>query len=133
MNKNLLIAGAVVLGLLLCFPLLASLKGPGPGGAPTAPEESAVATPLIAAPASPSQPPLWNADNLVGTAWNMSGYTVSLGAGGVASANTPLGQVQGTWTVSGSAITVSAMGKVATGEISGDQILFNGQPATRAQ
>jgi len=129
-NKNLLIGGAVVLVLFLSLPLLASFKGAG-GGSTSAPSADSP-TPAAAAPVTLGLPPTWNNENLVGTSWNVSGYVVNLGAGGVASATTPFGQVQGTWNVSGSAMTVKAMGQEKVGQISGDQIIFEGKAAQRA-
>lgn len=126
MNKNVLIAAGVVLALFLALPLAAKLKQGGGGAASTPAGESA-------APADPNQPPYWNASNLPGTAWNAGGYTINLDAGGVASASTPIGLVSGTWTVNGSTLTVSAMGRTINAQISGDQILVEGKPAQRAQ
>lgn len=126
MNKNILIATGVVLVIFLALPLAAKLKTGGGGGAATSSGEAGAAI-------DTSQPPYWNAGNLPGTAWNAGGYTINLDAGGVASANTPIGAVSGTWTVSGSTLTVSAMGRTINAQIAGDQILVDGKPAERAR
>lgn len=134
MNKNLLIAGGVVLALILILPLLAALKGMAFVGVDSAPAgASASGSPDAAIASAPMQAPLLTAENLVGSAWNVSGYTINLGAGGVATAALPFGQVQGTWSINGATITVRAMNKTVTGTISGDQILIDGKPATRVQ
>jgi len=137
-NKPLLIGAGILVVLVLSVPLLASLKtgaGGGGGAASSAESGSAAGTGAASGSTAPAalQPPLLTAENLVGSAWTMSGYQVSLGAGGVATANTPFGQVSGTWSVNGSTLTISAMGRTENAQISGDQILVGGQPATRVQ
>lgn len=124
MNKGILIGAGVVLAIFLLLPLAAQLKkqGTAAGGAESTP-----------AAAGALAPPAWNADNLPGTAWVVSGVTVQIQSGGTASAMTPIGQVSGTWTVNGSNLTVSAMGRTINAQISGDQILVDGEPAQRAQ
>lgn len=133
MNKTVLIVIGVVVALLLALPALSALKS-GAGTA-TAPSASVGEAPAAEAskPAVAVQPPLLNAGNLVGSAWSVQGITINLGAGGVASAQTPIGPVQGTWTVEGANLTVKAMGRTAVGQISGDQILIDGQPIQRVQ
>ncbi len=127
MNKNILIGAGIVIALILALPLAAKLKqGGGGDGAATTTTESA-------APAASGQAPSWNAGNLPGTAWVVSGYTVNLEPGGVASASTPFGQVTGSWAVNGSTLQVKAMGREINAQISGDQILVDGTPAQRAQ
>lgn len=128
-NKTVWIVVGVVIALVASVPLLAQLKK-GMGGS-AAPAASSTEAP--AASATAIQPPLLNASNLVGTAWSAKGYTVQLGAGGVATANTPFGAVSGTWTVDGTKVTISAMGRTIVGQISGDQLLVDGQPVPRAQ
>jgi hypothetical protein len=134
-NKTVLIVIGVVVVLLLALPALSALKsGAGHLPVPSSSNGDAPAAAGEAAqPAVALQPPLLNAGNLVGSAWSVKGFTISLGAGGVASAQTPIGQVQGTWVVEGANLTVKAMGRTAVGQISGDQILIDGQPIQRVQ
>lgn len=133
MNKNILIGAAVVLAIFLALPLVAGLKksadsGGGSAASSEMPVESTGSTGTSGAA------PTWNAGNLPGTVWSIKGYTVTMGAGGQASmAGTPLGTVSGNWVVNGSKLTLSAMGRTIDAQISGDQILVNGEAAQRVQ
>lgn len=128
MNKNVLIVAGVVLALFLSLPILAKLKTGAEGGGATV--ESGAAPDAAAAPLLP---PALNAGNLAGSAWNVKGITVQLGAGGVATANTPIGAMSGEWSVDGATLTVKAAGREVKAQISGDQLLVDGQPAQRVQ
>jgi hypothetical protein len=128
-NKNILIGAAIVIALILALPLAAKLKQGGAGsdaGTPAPTSEPA-------GPTRAGQAPYWNAGNLPGTSWVVSGYTVNLQPGGVASASTPFGQITGSWAVNGSTLNVKAAGQEINAQISGDQILVDGTPAQRAQ
>ncbi|MBI2432658.1 MAG: hypothetical protein HYV26_07300 [Candidatus Hydrogenedentes bacterium] len=128
MNKGAIIAVAVVVVAVLSLPLLASLKKGTSSGSPPA-EGSA---PAAASPAAPAAPPLLNVQNLVGTVWSVKGFQATFGPGGQLSvAGTPLGTVSGTWAVSGATVTVSALGQTYTLQVSGNQLLADGQPIQR--
>jgi hypothetical protein len=128
-NKTVLIVAGVVLALFLSVPVLAKLKA-NQGAAPAA--ETAISG--DSAPPAALQPPLLDAASLTGSSWMIKGYTITLGPGGQASvAGTPLGTVTGTWSVSGSTLSAGAMGRNFTAQISGDQIIVDGQPAQRVQ
>lgn len=139
MNKGLIIGFGIVLAVILSYPFVIQMGGNQPGGARPAAKPAASAPPApasapAAAPAAAPQPPLLNAQNLVGTAWNVQGFTVELLAGGVAqAAGTPLGTIRGNWSVSGSTFTVQAMGRTVNAVISGDQILHDGKPIARVR
>lgn len=137
MNKGLLIGFGIVLAVILSYPFVMQMSANQGGGARPAATGSAPTAGQSApapAPAAAPQPPLLNAQNLVGTAWNVQGFTVELQSGGVAqAAGTPLGTIRGTWSVSGSTFTVQAMGRTVTAQISGDQILHDGKPIARVR
>lgn len=134
MNKNVLIGAAVVIALFLSLPLLANLKKPAGGGYAGGGASSEMTTESASVTPASGGAPSWNAGNLPGTVWSIKGYTVTMGAGGQASmAGTPVGTVNGTWAVNGSKLTLSAMGRTIDAQISGDQILVNGEAAQRVQ
>jgi len=150
MNKNLLIGAGVVIGLVLALPLLAALKNNV--GFQSAPERSSgggggSANALDDAPRAGSAPspapvatgPARDASTLPGTGWKISGFNVELQPGGTAVAKgTPLGDISGTWSVSGSTVTVTASHPVigtrtTNAQISGNQILVDGKPVERVR
>lgn len=127
MNKGLIIGFVIVLAVVLSYPFLPKgSSGGAPGGA-AAPAPATDAAPVAL------EPPLLNAGNLANTTWQVKGFSVQLLPGGQAQANTPIGQVSGTWQVNGSDITISAMGRTVTAKISGNQILHEGKPIQRLQ
>ena len=134
MNKNILIGAAVVLAIFLALPLVAGLKKSTNDGGASGAASSEMPVESTGSAGGAGAAPTWNAGNLPGTVWSIKGYTVTMGAGGQASmAGTPLGTVNGNWTVNGSKLTLSAMGRTIDAQISGDQILVNGEAAQRVQ
>lgn len=127
MNKGLIIGFVIVLAVALSYPFLPKVSSGGAPGGAAAPAPAAEAAPVVL------EPPLLNAGNLANTVWQVKGFSVNLLPGGQASAQTPIGQVQGTWQVNGANITISAMGQTVTAQISGNQILHEGKPIQRLQ
>lgn len=86
---------------------------------------------------SGNAPPLLNAQNLANSVWQMKidqyNVQVQLFAGGSAratAAGLPMA-IEGSWSVQGAHLVVSAMGKTERAKIVGDQIIVNGVPAKR--
>jgi len=115
-------------------------------GAATAPPASGASaapkpqTPPPSAPASSGVAPVWNASNLVNTAWavpvkGVGNVSLEFLAGGQVRGSVPglPMQVSGTWQVNGTSITVVAMGKTVSAQIVGDQIMADGQAAQRTR
>ena len=147
MNPKILIGGIVVVVVLLVLvPFVSGGGGGTPASAPAqqggnatqapAGERSAPAAqaPAQSAPAAQPGVPNMTANDLQNTTWQIQGINVSLLPNGVAQATVPgLGQVQGTWNVSGSQLNVSAMGQSITAEIRGQQLIARGQPVQRVR
>ena len=81
------------------------------------------------------QPPMLNAQNLVNSVWEIQGARVTLLSGGKLKVNHPAVPVpiDGTWSVRGSTLTVSAMGKTETAQIVGHDIVASGTSIRRIQ
>lgn len=127
MNKGLIIGFVIVLAVVLSYPFVTQIPRSGAPGGATAPSPAPEAAPVAL------EPPLLNAGNLANSVWQVQGFSVNLLPGGQASAMTPIGQVKGTWQVNGANITISAMGRTVTAQISGNQILHEGKPIQRLQ
>lgn len=134
MNKGILIGAGILVVLVLSLPLLAALKkqgttvttdaqgAPAAAGIPSAPEPGS----------SIAEGPTLSAASLPGTSWEFQGYQATFQQGGqVAVSGTPLGTVNGSWTVSGTSVTISAVGQSFALQISGAQLLADGQPLRR--
>ncbi|NLN93405.1 MAG: hypothetical protein GX130_08880 [Candidatus Hydrogenedens sp.] len=141
MNKKILIGFAVFLVIFLVLPLVLSVAR-GANGSETS-----------ARPTGPAEPPKWNAENLVGTAWSVKtpdipvAVTINLGPGGQASATAPamlapivkahLGTdtIMGTWRVEGAKLiaSVDLKGKTTTVacDILGDRIFYQDKEIKR--
>lgn len=105
------------------------------------PPQAVQAPPRMAPPpgAPGKQPPLLNAQNLANSVWQMKvdkfDVRIQLFAGGSAlatAAGLPMA-IQGTWSVNGASLNITAMGKSESAQIVGDQIMVNGVPAQRIQ
>lgn len=143
MNFKILIGGlVVVVVLVVAVPFLSGGGGDTAPAEPTPAQQDApaldatdtgVAPPQATPPAAPAAPsgPQLTAESLVNTTWQYQGFQITLLPNGVAQANTPFGQVQGTWSVSGNTLTASAMGQSVTAQIQGNQLIANGQPLQR--
>lgn len=147
----LVVLAIVVLGI----PLLGSLaRNDQPVGqtvpvaktsASTSPAAGATSSPQSQVPQQSAPPltgvaPVWNASNLPNTAWSMpvqgvGNVTVEFLPGGQVRGSVPglPMNVSGTWQVSGTTITVVAMGKTVSAQIVGDQIMADGQAAQRTR
>jgi hypothetical protein len=156
MDDKMKIAIVVIVVLVLGVPLLGKVMTEDQG-AQSAPADTGkkagkgvdkAAGKAAGAPAVNLQPPLLNAGNLANSKWQMTlqGFpvTVSLMPGGVLIAESPIIQqmtqqpsVQGTWSVSGPTLTVSAsaMGQSIkeSAQISGNTLLVQGKPVQRLQ
>ena len=139
MKLAVLLFALVVIGLPI-LGNIASKEAPSePGAAGKAAATGKTGKQQGPAPAGKLEPPRLNATNLVNTQWQMTiqgiTATVTFNAGGVAVAQTPIGVIQGSWTVNGADLTVSgaAMGKSFTNtvKISGDQIIVDNVPVKR--
>jgi len=149
MNNKLLIGFFVALAVVLGLPLVSQVQR----GAPTAPAAVPVPAERVSPPVpqqQPAPPPaprpqaqaprLPTAADLVGTAWEMKtpegAVQVQLNQGGQAIASHPMvGNLNATWRVSGSRLTVKAtfMGQsqTVTCEIGPEALWYNGQPVRR--
>ena len=113
---------------------------PAPAAAPaeTAPAQQAAqpaqpaAVKETAAPSAPSaattETAALTAETLVGTKWQAGPYTLEFQANGVLVLNN---DTQGTWSVEGNAVKVSAGDKSYTAEIKGDKLFYGGMPLSR--
>jgi len=74
-----------------------------------------------------------NAKNLVNSVWEIEGAQVTLLSGGKLKGSHPAFPVSinGTWSVSGATLTVSAMGRTETAQIIGHDIVANGASIRR--
>ncbi len=142
---------ALLLLVVLGLPLASKYGGDGAAQKQTEDAKAAAEAPakgarggakIAPAAAGPLKPPLLNAGNLPNSKWTIPiqgiPVTVTFLAGGQAMADAPgFGQLQGSWSISGADLTVSAtvMGKSQSQvvKISGDQIIVNGAPAKRLQ
>lgn len=81
------------------------------------------------------QPPMLNAQNLVNSVWEIQGARVTLLSGGKLKATHPAIPVpiDGTWSVRGATLTVSAMGKTETAQIVGHDVVASGTSIRRIQ
>jgi hypothetical protein len=142
MDKKVIIAIVVIAVAALAIPLLSKVAS----NQPAAPAGKAATDKAAPTAAAPTAAPALNADTLANTKWSLKikgiPVTVSFMAGGKATASAPILKalagsetVEGTWTVEGANLTLTAMakGQAQTGkfQISGDQILVDGQPAQR--
>lgn len=132
--KVLIVVGVIV---LVGVPILGKVlrEGQKPSSGSSSGSSSAPAAPVKL------EPPRLNTANLANTKWKMTiqGIPVefALLPGGAATATAPgFGTFQGTWSVNGADLTVSAnaMGQThtQTAKISGDQILVDGKPIQRS-
>jgi hypothetical protein len=149
MNPKILIGGIgaiVLLIVLLPFlggggdsaPATQTQQGDRPSPTPDSSPRSVMQTTPQAAPQAPAAPapnvPNLTARDLENTTWQIQGFPVQLMPNGVAQANLPgLGQVQGTWNVSGNQLNVSAMGQSESVEIRGNQLFARGQQVQRVR
>jgi len=154
-NKPLLFGFVGILIVLVGLPMVAQLAksdGASPAGNGGGSYDAPVSTSTTSAPAASSAPTMTTRD-LENTAWRVpteqGDISVQLLPGGRAVATPPpalAGMVQqmtgkstldGTWTLSGNSLTMtaSAMGQTQTinAEIVGDQIQYQGRAATRLQ
>jgi hypothetical protein len=83
----------------------------------------------------PQQAPPLDPRSLVNSVWSIDGATIYLWAGGKLSAQHPQlpMQVEGTWSVQGNKLIVSAMGQTETVEISGNQVMARGKSVKRVR
>jgi len=79
------------------------------------------------------QPPMLNAKNLVNSVWELEGARVTLLSGGKLKATHPAVPfpINGTWSVRGSTLTVSAMGETQTAQIVGHDVVASGTSIRR--
>lgn len=135
MNKPLLFGFIGFVVVILGLPLLAQIMKDDSAAAPAGASGSASAPP----PPVASGPPL-DATTLTGTTWEVNTdrgpVTASFSSGGVLNARHMLaGNISGTWQVSGNAVTLNAtaLGQQITInlQISGNTLLYEGQPARR--
>lgn len=110
------------------------------GTATDSPAPATVQPQVTPQPQQPQGPQQWTQQNLGGTAWSIfvpqvnSSIVIQLNPGGSATANTPMGAVQGNWNVSGNRLNVSAMGQQVSCIIQGWRIyLPTGGQAQRVQ
>jgi hypothetical protein len=84
-------------------------------------------------PQGPQGPPPLDPRSLEGSVWSAEGATIYLFAGGKATAQHPAlpTQIEGTWSVNGNTLTVSAMGQSMSATINGNQIIAQGKQITR--
>ena len=110
---------------------------PAPAAAPakTAPAQQAAQPAAVTETAAPAAPPATTtetaaltAETLVGTKWQAGPYTLEFQANGVLVLNN---DTQGTWSVEGNAVKVSAGDKSYTAEIKGDKLFYGGMPLSR--
>lgn len=109
-----------------------AVRPPQPG-----PPQPAPVTPPRG-PQPPANVPQLNAQTLANTAWTIStpqvgDVTVQLFANGTAQAqgpNLPM-QIQGTWTVNGSNLVVTAMGQTLSAQIVANTLVANGVQVKR--
>ena len=115
-------------------PRPAAETAPFPGQRPGDSAGAPAPPPAVAIPGAPA---FLDATNLVNTTWlinvdKIGPVTVYLQPGGVATAAAAgLPQIAGTWTVNGTTLSVSAMGKTLSAQIVGDQLLADGKPVQR--
>lgn len=79
-------------------------------------------------PAQAAEAPALTAETLVGTKWQAGPYTLEFQANGVLVLNN---DTQGTWSVEGNSVKVSAGDKSYTAEIKGDKLFYGGMPLSR--
>lgn len=86
-------------------------------------------------PQQPQQPAPLNPQALVNSVWSIDGATIYLWAGGRLSAQHPQlpMQVEGTWSVQGNKLIVSAMGQTETVEIVGNEARARGKSVKRVR
>ena len=106
---------------------------PAPAAAPaeTAPAQQEAQPAAItdsAPPAATTETAALTAETLVGTKWQAGPYTLEFQANGVLVLNN---DTQGTWSVEGNAVKVSAGDKSYTAEIKGDKLFYGGMPLSR--
>ena len=138
MKLAILVIALVVVGIPVLSKLRSQDAAQKPAETPTGKAAAANAPPGVDASAAP----LLNATNLANTAWNIPikgmPVTFNLLPGGTLKAVAPvLGELQGTWSVDGATLTVSAVyqGKpqTMTAKIAGNNILVDGKPVQRVQ
>ena len=136
-RRTVLYAVLIVLGMLVlmfsCRHLAQQRRNrlsQNPPPSPTAPEKP---------PESPKTPGPLTRESLVGTAWQMpGGLAIRLRRGGVLSTWVPgtgkgVKVFEGTWSVQGATLTLTAKDVTRTAEIAGDQLLVEGKPAQRLE
>jgi hypothetical protein len=118
LNKGLVAGTIIILVVLLGLPLLGQMAKQGDAaeaGEGGAPGEAAKPVEL--------KPPLWTNANIVGTQWSYMMHTLTVMPGGIAQLRGPMYNVDGTWSIEGNKINISAQGKNITGTISGEEFL----------
>jgi len=111
-----------------------------PESAPAAAATTGMATETpAAAPAAPAAPaaaavpagtPITK-ENIVGTKWSAGGMIFTFEKDGVLKVSAGGNDLAGTWTMEGTALTVSAMGQDFKAEVQGDKITYEGTPLER--
>lgn len=117
------------------------IPAPTSQAAPVAPPQPVVQQPpppqyaMPQPPPQPQQPAPLNPQALVNTVWSIDGATIYLWAGGRLSAQHPQlpMQVEGTWSVQGNKLIVSAMGQTETVEVVGNEIRARGKSVKRVR
>ena len=105
----------------------------------TTPAEPAPATPAAPADVAPASTPAAPAaapgvaldgKTIVGTKWSVAGFTLAFQENGAVKIND---EMDGTWKLEGSNLTVSAGGSEYPATIEGDKIMYEGQPFEKVQ
>lgn len=145
MDKKVIIAVVVIAVAAVAIPLLSKVASNQPAANPAAADKAADGG-APAAASAPAAAPALTADALANTRWSLKiqgiPVTVAFLPGGKATATAPILKavagsetVEGTWAINGATLTLTAMAKgesqTGTFQISGDQILVDGQPAQR--
>jgi len=112
-------------------PVLQHLKDMGIGlgkGAASAPADGAKTEIHSSMTAPAPAGPALTAQNLVGTVWEAGGHKLAFNADGKLKVND---SVDGTWSIAGDTLKISAMGQDMAVTIAGDKLLFQGRPLTK--
>lgn len=154
-------AAILPLALVMCITLMPGCGGgttetPAPTAAPAAaepaaatpapatpaapaPAEPALATPAAPADAAPASTPAAPAaapgvaldvKTIVGTKWSVAGFVLAFAENGAVKIND---EMDGTYKIDGSTLTVSAGGQDYVATIEGDKIMYEGQPFEKVQ
>jgi heat shock protein HslJ len=87
------------------------------------PENAAPASTPAAPAAAPG--PAIDAKTIIGTKWNVAGYTLAFQENGVVKIND---DTEGTWKIDGNKLTIEASGTTYDATLEGDKIMYEGSP-----